>query len=45
MKKGGTMEGKKKKIIAGSIVTVLGATVGAIFLSKKKKAKREKNKK
>ncbi len=38
------MEGKKKKIIAASIVAALGATVGAIFYSKGKK-KREKAKK
>ncbi len=33
------MENKKKKFIVGGIVTALGATAGAIFLSKKKKAK------
>lgn len=33
------MESKKKKFIIGGIVTALGATAGAVFLSKKKKAK------
>lgn len=33
------MANKKKKFIIGGIVTALGATAGAIILSKKKKAK------
>lgn len=33
------MANKKKKFIIGGIVTALGATAGAIILSKKKKEK------
>ncbi len=39
------MKGKKKKFLVGGIVAFVGATAGAIFLSKKKKAKCESTKK